>query len=586
MRFTSFLLTACAAILPAFGQAQYNRNAFTAPLGGDLVTAGLPFQVRWINIDGGIINLVLVRGSPNDLKTVNTIAAGISNTGEFIWNVPYTINAGQDYSIEIQSGAERNYTPLFSVINPYGPAGGNAPQITSTRAASTAPYTGPPTNLVEKTTDAGQILTESYPDDDATRTQTEIVESSTLIYPSPTAESTTSGSKIITLDASATYSMSTITYPTTMATIVDGSTTSIIGNATTTTSSLITPTAVLLGDFPSAAGRGPFPSSATAYASSFDEKVHTLEHIRLPYPAVKTTATTLHALQTGYRHVDTAEIYRNEHAVVAATARFLAANPSVSRSDIFVSTKLAPALTGYEAAKNAIAQSLSHFRTPLPTDDPRLSQPALRPDGVASTAWPGDPEFEKSKTAGDGLGYIDLYLIHAPSGTVAERNAEWKAMVEAQTRGEIKHLGVSNYGVRHLRELYEFIASEEAAGRDGGRVEVWQGETHPWLGRADIRRFCEEKGIVIQAYCPLVRGQRFGDPLLKGPKERTGKTEAQILIRWSLQMGFVPLPKSERNERIEENANVFDFELTPEEVKMIDTGKYEPCSWDPTVWTN
>ncbi|KAK6337819.1 hypothetical protein TWF696_001298 [Orbilia brochopaga] len=303
-------------------------------------------------------------------------------------------------------------------------------------------------------------------------------------------------------------------------------------------------------------------------------------------PAAKTTATTLHALQTGYRHVDTAGIYRNEHAVVAATSHFLATNPSVSRGDIFISTKLAPALTGYDAAKNAIAQSLSHFRTPLAVEDGRLSSTALRPDGVLAVAWPGDPEFEKVKTENDGLGYIDLYLIHAPSGTLAERNGEWRAMVEAQKRGEIKHLGVSNYGVRHLRELYEFIEGEEAAGRDGGRVEVWQGELHPWLGRADIRRFCEEKGIVIQAYCPIVRGQRFGDPLLKGPKERTGKSEAQILIRWSLQMGLVPLPKSERNERIEENADVFDFELTPEEVKMMDTGKYEPCAWDPTVWQN
>ncbi|EWC47290.1 hypothetical protein DRE_03409 [Drechslerella stenobrocha 248] len=306
-------------------------------------------------------------------------------------------------------------------------------------------------------------------------------------------------------------------------------------------------------------------------------------------PAAKTTAATLHALQTGYRHIDTAGIYRNEHAVVTATAQFLAANTGVKRSDIFISTKFAPHLTGYEAAKNAIAQSLSHFRTPLAAGDARLDGPAVRPDGRARSAWPEDKAFSvaaEAKTAADGLGYIDLYLIHAPSGTLAERNGAWKAMVEAQARGEVKHLGVSNYGVRHLEELYEFIGVEEAAGRNGGKVEVWQGEVHPWLGRADVRRFCEERGIVVQAYCPLVRAQRFGDPLLEGARERTGKTEAQILVRWSLQMGFVPLPKSERNERIEENADVFDFELTEEEVKTLDTGKYEPCSWDPTVWTN
>ncbi|KAF3923195.1 hypothetical protein ABW20_dc0109682 [Dactylellina cionopaga] len=303
-------------------------------------------------------------------------------------------------------------------------------------------------------------------------------------------------------------------------------------------------------------------------------------------PAAVTAATTLHALKTGYRHIDTAGIYRNEHAVVAATAHFLSSNPSVPRSSIFVSTKFAPHLKGYKAAKSSIAQSLSHFRTPLGLNDQRLTIPALRPDGVTSMAWPQDPEFAKAKTEDDGLGYIDLYLIHAPSGNLKERNEAWRAMVEAQQRGEIKHLGVSNYGVRHLRELFEFIKSEEAEGRYGGKVEVWQGEVHPWLGRKDVRDFCEENGVVIQAYSPLVRAQRFGDPLLKEVVSRTGKTEAQILVRWSLQMGLVPLPKSEKNERIEENADVFDFELTEEEVKKLDTGKYEPCSWDPTVWTN
>ncbi|EPS45909.1 hypothetical protein H072_96 [Dactylellina haptotyla CBS 200.50] len=303
-------------------------------------------------------------------------------------------------------------------------------------------------------------------------------------------------------------------------------------------------------------------------------------------PAAKTTATTLHALQTGYRHIDTAGIYRNEHAVVAATTQFLSANPSVTRSDIFISTKFAPHLQGYEAARNSIAQSLSHFRNPLAPGDRRLKLPANRPDGRSRSAWPDDPEFSKEKTENDGLGYIDLYLIHAPSGSLNDRNGAWRALVEAQERGEIKHLGVSNYGVRHLRELYDFIAAEERAGRPGGKVEVWQGEIHPWLSRHDIREFCEEHGIVIQAYSPLARATKFGDKLLREVKERTGKSEAQILVRWSLQMGFVPLPKSERNDRIEENAAVFDFELTEEEVKKLDTGRYEPSSWDPTVWTN
>ncbi|KAF3108721.1 hypothetical protein TWF569_005092 [Orbilia oligospora] len=304
-------------------------------------------------------------------------------------------------------------------------------------------------------------------------------------------------------------------------------------------------------------------------------------------PASKTAATTLHALQTGYRHIDTAGVYRNEHGVIAAATQFLALNPTIPRSSLFISTKFAPHLKGYKAATNAIAQSLSHFRNPLALDDPRLNLPATRPNGVDSSGWPKDPVFDTPRTEDDGLGYIDLYLIHAPSGTLEERNGAWKAMVEAQQRGEIKHLGVSNYGVRHLQELHEFITHEESEGRPGGKIEVWQGEIHPWLSRHDVRAFCEEFGIVIQAYSPLVRGQKWGDPLLKEIVERTGKTEAQMLVRWSLQMGFVPLPKSEKNDRITENADVFDFNLTEEEVKRLDTGKYEPCTqWDPTVWTH
>ncbi|KAK6337818.1 hypothetical protein TWF696_001297 [Orbilia brochopaga] len=234
MRFISFLLAAWLAVLPSFAEPQYKINAFTAPLGGDLVTAGTSFQVRWINIGGGIVNLVLVRGDPSNLLTVGAIAAGISNTGEFNWNVPSNLTPGNDYSIEIQSGAERNYTPLFSVVNLAPVYGGVGPQVTS------ASYTGPPTALVEKTTDAGSILTESYPID-ATKTESDIVESSTLIFPSPTEEPA-STDKIITVDASLTYSMSVITYSTTMATVISGSTSSYVSNATTTTSSLVVPT--------------------------------------------------------------------------------------------------------------------------------------------------------------------------------------------------------------------------------------------------------------------------------------------------------------------------------------------------------
>ncbi|KAF3921212.1 hypothetical protein ABW21_db0204118 [Orbilia brochopaga] len=237
MRIISFLVAGALAVLPSIAQvlAEYNMNAFTAPLGGDLVSAGSNFQVRWINIDGGIINLVLVRGKPSNLQTVGAIAAGITNTGEFNWAVPSNTAPGNDYSIEIQSGAERNYTPLFTVIA----AGAPKPAGVITGSQVTG---GGYITLVEKTTDAGSILTESYPID-ATATTSEIVESSTLIFPSPTETETPLGTnKLITLDASGTYSMSTLTYPTTMATVISGTTTSYVSNATMTTSSLVVPT--------------------------------------------------------------------------------------------------------------------------------------------------------------------------------------------------------------------------------------------------------------------------------------------------------------------------------------------------------
>ncbi|EPS45900.1 hypothetical protein H072_95 [Dactylellina haptotyla CBS 200.50] len=240
MRFLTFLLAAVLALTPSFVLAEFNENAFTAPLAGDIVTVGKPFQVRWINIDGGIINLVLVRGDPANVKTISAIAAGIPNTGVFNWNVPEALEPRDDYAIEIQAGVTRNYTPLFKVIADPGPN----PDSTDSGTYS------PPSDLVEKTTDSGAVLTESYPIDPTTvQTETAIVTSdTTLIFPVPTSDeteataATTTSGKIITLDASNTYSITTITYPTTLETMINGSSTTYVGNGTMTTSSLISPT--------------------------------------------------------------------------------------------------------------------------------------------------------------------------------------------------------------------------------------------------------------------------------------------------------------------------------------------------------
>ncbi|KAK6498850.1 hypothetical protein TWF481_011422 [Arthrobotrys musiformis] len=268
MNLTTLLLALFSLLVsPSFVFANHESNTFTAPLAGDLVTAGFPFQVRWINLDGGIVNLILVRGTPNSLRTIGALAAGIPNTGVFNWNVPYNLETGTDYAIEIQYGAEKNFTPMFTVVSP-----GPGTLTTSTRPKG--PVT-PPTVLVEKTTQTGAVLTESYPIYPAspqpaypvsaqaaqTSLQTIIATSATtLVFPTPAEEDlppekpkavpevtppSFSGGKIITLDPTPKpqYSSTTVTYPWTISTSLNGSMPAYTFNRTRTTSTWITPTA-------------------------------------------------------------------------------------------------------------------------------------------------------------------------------------------------------------------------------------------------------------------------------------------------------------------------------------------------------
>jgi diketogulonate reductase-like aldo/keto reductase len=136
-----------------------------------------------------------------------------------------------------------------------------------------------------------------------------------------------------------------------------------------------------------------------------------------------------------------------------------------------------------------------------------------------------------------GLGYIDLYLTHSPFGGPETRKGSWLAMVEAKRDGKIRSMGVSNYGVHHLEETEAYIAELEAKfGKgNGGEISVGQWELHPWLGRPDIVEWCRKRNVVIEAYCPLIRGQRFGEPILQPLVKKYNKSAAQILLRWSLQ---------------------------------------------------
>ncbi|KAF2151691.1 Aldo/keto reductase [Myriangium duriaei CBS 260.36] len=249
---------------------------------------------------------------------------------------------------------------------------------------------------------------------------------------------------------------------------------------------------------------------------------------------------TAHAIRSGYRHVDSATAYRNE----AESCKGMLGG-GVPRQQLFFTSKVPPKEINYEGAKKCVAETLQ-------------------------------------KT---GLDYIDLYLLHAPYGGKAGRLGAWKALVEAVAAGKVRSIGVSNYGVHHLEELEKYIGetdAKEGKGK-GGVLSVNQVELHPWLARPDIVDWCQSRGVVLEAYSPLVRATRMEDPALKALAEKHKKTPGQILLRWGLQKDFVILPKSVTHKRIDENSEIFDFELSAEDMKSLATGVYEPCAWDPTT---
>lgn len=265
----------------------------------------------------------------------------------------------------------------------------------------------------------------------------------------------------------------------------------------------------------------------------------------LGYGVYQTPADTAqdvvgHAIKHGYRHIDSAVAYRNE----APSAQGLKES-GVPRDELFFTTKIPPKDLRYETAKQHIENTLEIT----------------------------------------GLGYIDLYLLHSPYGGREARIGAWRALVEGVEAGKIRSIGVSNYGVHHLDELEGWIKEKEGKEGEGkgGVISINQIELHPWLARPDIVGWCKQRGVLCEAYCPLVRATKNDDPLLVSLARKYNKTPAQILLRWSLQMGFVPLPKSVTKSRIEENAQVFDYELTQEEMDSLCTGVYEPCAWDPTT---
>ncbi|KAI8575335.1 hypothetical protein K450DRAFT_262273 [Umbelopsis ramanniana AG] len=247
-------------------------------------------------------------------------------------------------------------------------------------------------------------------------------------------------------------------------------------------------------------------------------------------PGESTQSAVLEALKIGYRHVDTAHIYQNEADVGAAIAK-----SGIPRDEIFVTTKLW-ADQGFDSAIQACEESLQKL----------------------------------------GLDYIDLYLVHSPNPGPKRRKETWDALQQLVAKDKVKSIGVSNYGIQHLKELL--------GSNPNIRPVVNQLEIHPWNTREELVDFCNSQNIKIEAYSPLTKGRKLDDPDLVRIAAKYDKSPAQVLIRWSLQHGYIVLPKSVTPERIASNVNVFDFDLCDSDMRILnDKDEYLLTGWDPTV---
>ena len=244
---------------------------------------------------------------------------------------------------------------------------------------------------------------------------------------------------------------------------------------------------------------------------------------------IKCTQTINWSLESGYRLIDTASFYQNETELGAAVRK-----SDIPRDQLFIVTKLWDDSHGRKAATKAFISSLHRL----------------------------------------GLDYVDLYLIHSPHcGKVVE---SWESLIELKSKGLIRSIGVSNFGIQHIEALHKSFPNELPS--------VNQLELSPYLLRSELVSYCRKLGVELMAYSPLTQGHMLGDPPLTELASKYSKSTAQLLIRWGLQSGFIVIPKSSKENRIRENVNVFDFEITPEDMKKLNAlDRYAVYAWDPIV---
>ena len=241
-----------------------------------------------------------------------------------------------------------------------------------------------------------------------------------------------------------------------------------------------------------------------------------------------TEKAIFYALDVGYRLIDTADCYGNEETIGLALRK-----SRIPREEVFITTKLWNSDHGYNSAIAACERSLKRL----------------------------------------GLSYIDLYLIHWPVKDL--RSETWRAMETLLNEEKCRAIGVSNYMIWHLEELLGSSSTIPA---------VNQVEFNPYLYQKDLLEFCRYQKIQVEAYSPLAKGLKFGDPRLVSIARKYSKSPAQILIRWVLQHGMVAIPKSSNKERIQDNTNVFDFTISSEDMGFLDSfNENLRTGWDPST---
>lgn len=221
------------------------------------------------------------------------------------------------------------------------------------------------------------------------------------------------------------------------------------------------------------------------------------------------------ALDAGYRLIDTATVYENEDGVGTAIKE-----SSVSRAEIFLATKVWSNMHGYDSTLRAIDISLNKLKTD----------------------------------------YLDLYHIHWPAPHLDKYVPTWKALARLHKEGLARSIGVCNFNISHLQRLLDETGIVPA---------VNQIELHPYFQQHELREFHAKHGIVTEAWSPLARGGIFDDPVIVKLTEKYNKTPAQIVLRWHFENGIIAIPKSSRLSRMFENQDIFDFFLSPNDLKEL-----------------